>query len=135
MLADSLGGYEAAIGATADIVCNPFSERVVIRRRPSAVDLEPGMRVADRLGAGQFHEPIMPIESGPAASGTSPRRNSPAATALEKRLLGGGQRLNVPSAEPVTARQRSQQLVRLDSSLLVFALALEDELRHVLMLS
>ena len=55
--------------------------------------------------------------------------------ALEKRLLGGGQRLNVPSAEPVTARQRSQQLVRLDSSLLVFALALEDELRHVLMLS
>ena len=55
--------------------------------------------------------------------------------ALKKRLLSGGKRLNVPSAEPVTARQRSQQLVRLDSSLLVFALALQDELRHVLMLS
>ena len=61
MLADSLGGYETVIGATADIVCNPFPERVVIRRRPSAVDLEPGMRIADRLGASQVHEPIMPI--------------------------------------------------------------------------
>ena len=72
MLADSLGGYEAAIGATADIVCNPFSERVVIRRRPSAIDLEPGMRIADRLGASQFHEPIMPIRGRPCRFGDLP---------------------------------------------------------------
>jgi hypothetical protein len=50
VLAPSVGRDDAVVGAPAHSVGDPLDEHVVVGRRPTTVEFEPRMRVADRVG-------------------------------------------------------------------------------------
>ncbi len=54
--APALGRHETLVGASAHAVGKPLGQLVVVRRRPSAVELEPLVRVHDGLGCVHAHE-------------------------------------------------------------------------------
>ncbi len=59
VLAPGIGSDEAAVRAPAHTVGDPLGERVDVRLGPTAVHLEPGVRIANGLGARDRHRDIM----------------------------------------------------------------------------